>query len=205
MPRVLPPYAAAMGWLNHNAAAIQAVATVMLVLLTGAYATMTFFLSKHAREQILVTARASDAQTMLKVIDQLQAEHVRAARKIVQARLPLSPAAPWSAEEQHAAGVVCAAYDAIAMLVANELIDEEPFTTNWAGSLVRCYVACKPYIELIRKESGEVYWKHFEDAALRANARVAFPGGPEGSGAIDDGRGASEVAVSGSDRVKGSV
>jgi hypothetical protein len=72
-----------------------------------------------------------------------------------------------------AAGIVCSSFDAVAMLVENDLLDKEPFTTTWAVTLVKCFEVCEPYIKGLREDqSGPTFWSNFERAAEAARGKL---------------------------------
>ena len=64
----------------------------------------------------------------------------------------------------------------MAMLVLSDLLDEEPFTTNWAAALTTCFAVCEPYINDMRERgSAPRYWGHFEQLARRAAEKIGLP------------------------------
>jgi len=167
-----------MGWLNENAGAVQAIATVILVLLTAAYASITFVLARHADRQVKATARASEAQALLSVIVFLQQQFVRDARNIVgRMNRPQDWESEWSKSELDAASIVCSTFDAASQLVVYGLIDPEPFTTSYGPRLVQAYHVCEPYIISRRNAGmGPTFWASFEERACAASARFSTPG-----------------------------
>ena len=171
-------YPPAMHWLNGNAGGIEAIATVVLVLLTAVYASLTFRQAKAAERQVDATTRATRAQTILDVVGFLQAEHVRDARAMVRQLSPDCRA--WSKDEERAAATVCASFDVVAMLVSNDLLDKVPFTTNWDVALVQCFRICEPFIEGVRADgAGPTYWLQFETAAREAGKKLREDASPD--------------------------
>jgi hypothetical protein len=166
-----------MQWLNHNAGGIEAIATAVLVLLTAAYASLTFRQAKAAERQVDATTRATRAQTILDVVGFLQSEAIRDARTAVRR---LSPDwSKWSVDETKAAATVCASFDVVAMLGSNNLLDNELFTINWGVALVQCFRICQPYIESRRADgAGPTYWLQFERAAKEASKKLGMDLGP---------------------------
>jgi Domain of unknown function (DUF4760) len=100
----------------------------------------------------------------------LQAEYVRDARRTVRSMQPTDDwEQEWTEAQVEAVGVVCSSFDAVAMLVEHDLLDEGPFVRTWAVTLVKCFEVCEPYIRSLREdESGPTFWSHFERAALAA-------------------------------------
>jgi hypothetical protein len=162
-------------WLNDNSGAIQAVATVLLVLVTMAYATLVRWQARLSERQVKETARGSQAQATIDVMLFLQAEYVRDARRTVRAMPPNDAwEEAWTPGQIEAVGIVCSSFDAVAMLVLNDLLDEDPFVGTWAITLVKCYEVCEPYIRRLREDqSGPTFWKNFEWAAGRAAEKLA--------------------------------
>ncbi len=157
---------AGMDWLNENSGAIQAISTVLLVLLTAAYAVLLRRQNRAANLQVEAMAKGSQAQAMIDITMFLQAEYVRDARRMVRS---MSPSEDWTEKQVDAVGIVCSSFDAVARLGENGLIDPEPFIATWAATLIRCHEVCKPYIQSMQKDrSGPTYWSAFVDAATAA-------------------------------------
>jgi len=164
-----------MDWLNENAGAIQAVATVLLVLLTTIYATLVARQARLADHQVKEMARGSRAQATIDIMKFLQAEYVRDARRIVRSMAPTEDwEREWTENQVEAAGIVCSSFDAVSMLVENDLLDKEPFTSTWAVTLVKCFEVCEPYIKSLRADqSGPTFWANFERAAAAAREKLS--------------------------------
>jgi hypothetical protein len=161
-------------WLNENSGAIQAVATVLLVLLTAVYASLVAREARFADRQVKEVARGSRAQATIDIMMFLQAEYVRDARRTVRAMVPTENwEEAWTEKQIEAVGIVCSSFDAVAMLVENNLLDEEPFTTTWGVTLVKCFEVCEPYIGSLRADqSGPTFWSNFERAANLAARKL---------------------------------
>jgi hypothetical protein len=166
-----------MDWLNENSGAIQAVATIVLVVLTAAYATLTLILARSARRQLEATRRASEGQAVLSIVTFLQIPQVREARAIVRnMNRPSDWESEWSKKEQNAVSLVCSSYDAAAMLITSGLVEAEPFTTTWGPSIIACYDVCEPYVLSMRERaSGSTYWSSFEAVARAASEKLPLP------------------------------
>jgi hypothetical protein len=85
----------------------------------------------------------------------------------------------WSDNEQRAARVVCSTFDVIGMLVQADLIDDEPFTSNWGAALIYSWAVCEPFVRSMQVDNGASYWGHFEAVAKMARDRVDVPLLPE--------------------------
>jgi hypothetical protein len=156
---------------------VQALATVVLVALTATYALLTRRLAILADRQGKIAQRTAEAQKVLTVVGFLQAEYVRDARTTIRALKPSENwKAEWTTDQKKAAGIVSSTFDVIAMLVLNDLLDEEPFTTNWADALTTCFTVCEPYIHAMRADgAGPSYWGSYEKLALIASEKVDLP------------------------------
>ena len=163
-----------MDWLNENSGAIQAISTVLLVLLTAAYAVLLRRQIRSADRQVEMVAKGSQTQATIDIMMFLQAEYVRDARRTVRSMRPSENwERDWTAQEIEAVGIVCSSFDAVAMLAEHDLMDPEPFTTGWAVTLVKCYEVCEPYIRSLREDqSGPTFWSNFERAAAAAAKKL---------------------------------
>ena len=166
-----------MHWLNENSGAIQATATTVLVVLTGAYAWLVRKQAKAADLQVREVAKSSRTQAMIEVMLFLQAEYVREARRVVRGMTPREDwEQHWSQDQIEAVGIVCSSFDAVANLVDHGLLDDELLTTTWGVTLVRCFTVCEPYIRSLREDqSGPTFWRSFEEAARRAERNIDAP------------------------------
>lgn len=167
-----------MQWLNENAGAVQAVATIALVILTGLYATITLALANRAREQVKVMRETSQANAAISLVRFLQEPDVRKARATVRGLAPTKDwIHAWSPDEQSAASLVCSSYDVAGILITHQLVLAAPLITNWGPSLAACFDACEPFIQDMRQSSGPTYWSNFETIVgmvpeeLRAHVR----------------------------------
>ena len=152
-----------MNWLNGNSGGIQAVGTVLLVIITAMYASVTLTMANRARQQVEMTTRASQVQATLSIIQYLQSPDVRAARAIVRNLKPTTDwMRDWTPDEQSAAASVCASYDAAAMLIVQRYVEPEPLVTTWGPSVSACFRICEPFIRSLKETNGPAYWRHFE-------------------------------------------
>lgn len=159
------PASAVWHWLNHNAGGVEAAATVILVVVTGAYVVLTWW-------QVRSAARAAKADATLSVVQFLQRPDIRLARKTVREMGPQESDEGWSDVQKEAVGLVCSSFDSICMLSSRKLVDQDTFIEMWGASMVWCYQACRPYVLRLRERHGfEDYYKYFHDCVEQAKRR----------------------------------
>lgn len=115
--------------------------------------------------QIEATQHASEVQSIISIVNFLQAAETRESRRVVRAELPKIHFESWSdAQKQHASSV-CANYDVVASLLRSGLIkNSQIIADNWGASIRHCHKILSPHIDATRRETGGAsgYWRNFE-------------------------------------------
>ena len=114
--------------------------------------------------QLWAMQQSASAQNILAIINLLQAEHVRNARRIVLKELANRPHHKWSPEQERAAALVGSSYDVAAFLIRQGLVPVGKIVENWGPSVRNCYGTLEGYIAEMRREEhcGASHWDDFE-------------------------------------------
>jgi hypothetical protein len=128
---------------------------------TGAAIVATFAVYYH---QLRAMRQASTAQNVLAVVNLLQGQDVRDARRVVRKVLVGRSFTSWTADEERAAALVCSTYDIAAILIRQGLVPPAPFVEDWGPSIKHCHEVLRDYIVEMRKpeNSGPEYWNDFD-------------------------------------------
>lgn len=121
---------------------------------------------KHLAQQARIMKRSVENEALLWLIKELQEQRVIDARRHViqvlwNGRWPIDK---WLEEDRKNASLVCSTYDVAAIIIRGGIISVKTaaiFVANWGPSLRKCYAACKPFMEEMRKEAGPKYWDDF--------------------------------------------
>jgi hypothetical protein len=112
-----------------------------------------------------LTKNASEAQSIISLVNFLQADEARDARMAVRSSLSKTHHSAWDESQIRHASTVCANYDVVAALLKTELVNNKHvILENWGVSIKHCHQVLAPFIESKRKEHGGdlSYWKNFE-------------------------------------------
>lgn len=115
--------------------------------------------------QIEATQHASEAQSIIAIVNFLQAAEARDARAAVRSSLSKSRHESWNETQQRDASTVCANYDVVAALLKAGLIrNKHVIVDNWAPSIQHCHQILAPFIDSKRRAPGgdAKYWKNFD-------------------------------------------
>lgn len=114
--------------------------------------------------QLIAMQNSAQAQNSLRIVELLQAENVRASRRVVRESLHGKEVSTWTEEECSHASTVAANYDVAAALLKTGLGSKELIATDWGTSIRHCYETLKPFIDKQRnREGGDAkYWRNFE-------------------------------------------
>lgn len=128
---------------------------------TGAAIFATFFVYWR---QLKAMRHASAAQNMLALVNFMQTEDVRDARRVVIKELVNRPFSSWKPGEERAAALVCSNYGVAAIVIREGLVPADPFIKNWGPSIKLCHNVLKDYIINMRKpeNAGPTYWDDFD-------------------------------------------
>lgn len=115
--------------------------------------------------QIEATQNASEAQSIISIVNFLQAAEARDARAAVRSSLSKAHHNSWDETQKRHASAVCANYDVVAALLRAGLIrNKHVIVENWSPSIKHCHQVLAPFIESKRREHGgdPKYWQNFE-------------------------------------------
>src|SRR3972149_12053393 len=99
--------------------------------------------------QLKAMRKSSQGQNILSLVNYLQAQDVREARRVVRTTLKekVSKSEPWNDSEERAASLVCSTYDVAAILIRSGVVPSKPFMENWGTSILDCYEILRSYIK----------------------------------------------------------
>ena len=116
--------------------------------------------------QLKAMRKSSQGQNILSLVNYLQAQDVREARRVVRTTLKekVSKSEPWNDSEERAASLVCSTYDVAAILIRSGVVPSKPFMENWGPSILDCYEILRSYIKNMQlpEKSGPEYWDDFD-------------------------------------------
>jgi hypothetical protein len=114
------------------------------------------------------------AQVYKTVVDLLQNEPVRAARKSVMEDLRNKPRVAWTAQDIHDAEVVCHTYDSAGLMAKWQMIPTDYIAESWGDSLCKTWSILKPLVEEYRgQRNAPAFWDGYEFLAEAARQREA--------------------------------
>lgn len=130
-------------------------APISIVLLVATL----FYLGRQVREMRMATY----ATAYKAVVDILQNEDVRAARRYVFVNLANKPFETWSEKDKLEAEKVCHSYDAVGQMVRNGFLPKRYVVDSWGASLRQSWPLLSPLILASRQQynSAEV-WDDYE-------------------------------------------
>lgn len=117
--------------------------------------------------QVWEVRRATSTQAFCSILDRLQQEDVRKARKIIL-ELNRTNTAIDLDDENHvlAAEKVCQTYDAAGIMVNNGMIKKSILIDNWGHSIKRCWKTVQPLVTKYRADrNAPNFWDDFESLA----------------------------------------
>lgn len=139
---------------------------LVLVAVTILATLAALFSAWFAHQQVKVAQQTNEAQNLIALINHLQREDVREARRIVLESLVEKSYQTWSDDDTNHASLVCASYDVAGILVRNGLVSQEIVVENYGRSIKECFKICRPLIEDYRGETSSAlktqYWNDFE-------------------------------------------
>lgn len=115
--------------------------------------------------QIEATQHASEAQSIISIVNFLQTAEARSARAAVRSSLSKVHHDSWDEAQERDASAVCANYDVVAALLKAGLIrNKHVVVDNWAPSIRHCHQILSPFIDAKRTANGgdTKYWKNFD-------------------------------------------
>jgi hypothetical protein len=113
------------------------------------------------------------AQTYKAVVDILQDEDVREARRIVVSQLGGREKLIQTEQDRKAAERVCHTYDAVGQMVRHGMLPIEYIIDSWGDSLRRTWTILKPLVSEYRSErEAPETWDDYEYLAIEAFRRV---------------------------------
>jgi len=112
--------------------------------------------------QLIAMRKSSEGQNILSLVNYLQAQDVREARRIVRTTIKEKnlKSEAWNDSEERAASLVCSTYDVAAILIRSGVVPSKPFVENWGPSIRDCYEVLSSYIKNMQlpQNSGPEYW-----------------------------------------------
>ena len=112
--------------------------------------------------QLCAMRRERADQNLLALVSFLQSPDVRQARGTVRKVLSTKQHADWTDEERDDAATTCSSYDIAAILASNAVVSRDILIEHWSPSIKECFEVCEPYIQEMRRSSGNKYWDDFE-------------------------------------------
>lgn len=140
------------------AAGIQGCATIGILLTFIVY----FFQLRTMRQQLEASDSAAKGQNFIALMNFLQDEEVRDARRFVITKLSSKPLSDWTEEDGQIAARVCSTYDMAGLLAREGLIPQAPLVNSWKSGIEKCYEVLTPYIIVMQKKNGPSYWAGFD-------------------------------------------
>lgn len=116
-------------------------------------------------EQLKATQQASEAQSIISIVEFLQASEARDSREAVRGTLSTIHHDGWNETHSKHASLTCANYDVVAALLRADLIkNKHIIIQNWAPSILHCHQVLTPYIQKKRAQPGgdPKYWSNFD-------------------------------------------
>ncbi|WP_183043491.1 DUF4760 domain-containing protein [Alicycliphilus denitrificans] len=126
--------------------------------------------------QIEATQHASEAQSIISIVNFLQTAEARDARTAVRSTLSKSHHDAWDETQKRDAASVCANYDVVAALLKAGLIrNKHVIVDNWAPSIKHCHQVLSPFIDAKRRAPGSdpKYWNNFDWLKAECDQRRA--------------------------------
>ncbi|TFY88501.1 hypothetical protein DYL61_24245 [Pseudomonas nabeulensis] len=120
---------------------------------------------KILTSQLKATQLASEAQSIISIVEFLQTTEAREARETVRAKLSELHHDAWDERQNQHASLACANYDVVAALLRVDLIqNKHVIIENWAPSIIHCHRVLSPFIEKKRILAGgdRKYWSNFD-------------------------------------------
>jgi len=137
------------------------ITAVLVIQAIGTFFIATAFIVYFL--QLLTMRKNAKDQNLIVLINHLQENEVRKARRTVINKLHLLQLSEWIGIDDYedAAGLVCSTYDVAGIMIKKGLVDSEPILDNWGRSIIWCYQILVRYIVERRKASGDKYWDDF--------------------------------------------
>lgn len=151
-----------MDWTEVGALATAI--TALIILVTGIFAILQLFEMK----------RTSQVSAFISVVQFLQEERVREARRLLSS-LREKKFEEWTPEEIQVAELVCCRYDIVGIMVDNKLIKKKLIIQEWWRSIIVSWESAQPLISKYKNERGRDFWNNFEN--LYKEARKVQSGG----------------------------
>jgi hypothetical protein len=132
-----------------------------------------YFLLKAMRKQLDAGQEAARGQNFFTLINFLQEDSKREARKFVLEHLAHKPQDDWTDDDKKKASIVCSSYDAASIAYREQLIDTEVFAENYGRDIERCYQVLKTFIQESQAVRGSDYWNDLQQLGEELLAKDA--------------------------------
>ncbi len=137
---------------------------VIVSAVSTAVMTFVIFLASIAAICQLIELRNSrQLDAFINLIQVLQKEDIREARRILIEKVAKKEYKDWSLDERKQSERVCHTYDTAGIMSSKKHIDGKLVVANWHDSITKCWEAAKPMIMEHRKERGKDFWDNFEE------------------------------------------
>ena len=145
---------------------LGALQSIVLVVVLVVYAKQL----KAMHQQVDAARQGSVGQNLLALVNFLQSEDVREARRIVILKLADRNFTEWTEEERRAAAKVCSSYGTAGVVLDSGLVPIHTLIGNWGPSICRSYVILQGYIREMQKpeNNGPGYWATFDSLYEKA-------------------------------------
>jgi hypothetical protein len=105
------------------------------------------------------------------IVEIIQAEEIRAARRYLFEILEKKPFEAWNQEDRHAAEKVCHTYDSVGQMVRYGFIPKHYVVDSWGASLRRTWAITLPLVYEFRQQNNAAeIWDDYEWLAKEAKA-----------------------------------
>jgi len=135
---------------------------IQVIIIIGIFLTLIVYYKqlKLMNKQIQDNREYFKGQNFISIINYLQDDRIREARRYVINKLYKKDYINWNEKDNKMASIVCSSYDTLAILVYINLIPKNIIIENYGPSIINCYNILKPFIIDMQKpeNSGSQYW-----------------------------------------------
>ena len=156
-----------MNW--QDAAAISAILSSVIIAITALF----------ALRQLVEMKRSTTVTAYMKIVDILQAEDVRQARKAVLTTLKAKKHTEWTESEIAHAEKVCHTFDTVGRLVMFALTRKDLVIDSAGDSIQKTWVVLEPFVRAYQGQRGRNYWDEYEWLAMEAKKWKKMKDAPE--------------------------
>ena len=140
----------------------------------------------YLARQVRSTARATFSSVVIKIIDILQDEKIRRARRTVLATLRYKDLQDWNDIEIEQAEKVCQSYNNAARLLRFTKCPTDPIVEPAKDSILKTWAIHRPLVLSYRTGRGADYWSDYEWLVRKASERSPNQRDAANAGRRDD-------------------